>query len=108
MPAVIKIFQIVKFLRDFISSSISSLNISAFYMQVPYKLVPYKKEECKLRVKKLLGPPRGYGEQGNLQFLSMGKMETKANFLRELGNKVDSGDQFGISLRGTVKKHFWK
>ena len=30
--AVIKIFQIEKFLRDFVFSSISSLNISAFYM----------------------------------------------------------------------------
>ena len=29
MLAVIKIFQIEKFLRDFVSSSISSLNISA-------------------------------------------------------------------------------
>ena len=28
----IKIFQIEKFLRDFVFSSISSLNISAFYM----------------------------------------------------------------------------
>ena len=32
MLAVIKIFQIEKFLRDFIFSSISSLKISAFYM----------------------------------------------------------------------------
>ena len=46
MPAVKEIFQIVKFLRDFISSSISSLNISAFYMSVPYKPVPYKKKAC--------------------------------------------------------------
>ena len=46
IPAVKEIFQIVKFLRDFISSSISSLNISAFYMSVPYKPVPYKKKAC--------------------------------------------------------------
>ena len=45
MSAVKEIFQIVKFLRDFISSSISSLNISAFYMSVPYKPVPYKKKK---------------------------------------------------------------
>ena len=32
MLAVIKIFQIEKFLKDFVFSSISSLNISAFYM----------------------------------------------------------------------------
>ena len=32
MLAVIKIFQFEKFLRDFVFSSISSLNISAFYM----------------------------------------------------------------------------
>ena len=32
MLAVIKIFQIEKFLRDFVFSSIRSLNISAFYM----------------------------------------------------------------------------
>ena len=48
MPAVKEIFQIVKFLRDFISSSISSLNISAFYMSVPYKPVPYKKKRVVL------------------------------------------------------------
>ena len=43
MLAVIKIFQIEKFLRDFAFSRISLLNISAFYIQVPYKSVPYKK-----------------------------------------------------------------
>ena len=43
MLAVIKIFQIEKFLWDFVFSIISSLNISAFYMWVPYKVVPYKK-----------------------------------------------------------------
>ena len=32
-------------------------------------------------------------------------MGTCANFLRELGNKVDSGEQFGIPFRGAVKKH---
>ena len=43
MLAVIKIFKIEKFLRDFFYSSISSLNISAFYIKVLYKVVPYKK-----------------------------------------------------------------
>ena len=43
MRAVIKIFQIEKFLRDFVLSSIRSLKISAFYMKVPYKPVPYRK-----------------------------------------------------------------
>ena len=44
MLAGIKIFQIEKFLRDFVLSSIISLNISAFYVQAPYKPVPYKKK----------------------------------------------------------------
>ena len=39
-----KVLQNEKFL-DFLSvSSISSLNILAVYMQVPFKVVPYKKE----------------------------------------------------------------
>ena len=29
---------------------------------------------------------------------------TRANFSRELGIEVDSGEQFGISFTGTVKK----
>ena len=43
--AVIPIFQIEKFVREFSFSGISSLNISAIYMKVPYKAVPYRKHE---------------------------------------------------------------
>ena len=34
------------FLTEFSFSSISSLNISAVYVKVPYQVVPYKKEAC--------------------------------------------------------------
>ena len=47
--------------------------------------------------------PRGYGERGNLPFSLMG---TWANFSRELGNKVNSGEQFGIFLREQSKTIF--
>ena len=40
-----KIFKIEKFLREFSFSSISSLNVLAFYMQVLYKGLLIKKRE---------------------------------------------------------------
>ena len=42
MLAAVKIFEIEKYLTFFIFSRISSMNISAFYIWVPYKVVPYK------------------------------------------------------------------
>ena len=33
-------------------------------------------------------------------------MGTCANFVKELGIKVDSGEDFGISFKGTLKKMF--
>ena len=41
-----KKIQIEKFVRDFSFSSVSSLSISAFYMQVPFKVVVYIKERA--------------------------------------------------------------
>ena len=49
--------------------------------------------------------PRGYGKQGNLRFLLMGIWEC-GNFSRELGIKVTSGEQFGISSREQFKRTF--
>ena len=45
---------------------------------------------------------------GNMGTWEHGNMGTWANFSRELGTKVDSGEQFGISFKGTVNKYiFW-
>ena len=51
MPAVTKSFRIEKFLREFSFSGISPLNVSAFYMLVPYTVAPCKKSAYVMCVK---------------------------------------------------------
>ena len=41
--AVMEIFEIGKFFRDFVFSSTSPLDFLASYVYFPYKVVPYKK-----------------------------------------------------------------
>ena len=47
---------------------------------------------------------RGYVEQWNGAIF----VGTCATFVKELVIKVNSGEQFGISFKGTVKTHFWE
>ena len=50
--------------------------------------------------------PRGYGEQGNLPFLLMGKWEYAYTFEGNLGTKWILGNNLEFLLR-EQSKHFW-
>ena len=53
-----------------------------------------------------VGPPRSYFEKENLPLLLLGTWEREQFFQGNLGIKSDSGEQFGISFKETIKNHF--